>query len=40
MLGYLQEANRSTYDIVLEVALQPEDSSQPTTVTHSNLKHM
>jgi len=39
VLPYLQEANRSTFDIQLEVALQPK-GKEATTVCQSNFKHL
>jgi fumarylacetoacetase len=40
-LPYLRDAKReTTYDIRLEVALQPEGASQATTICVSNFKHL
>ncbi len=39
VLPYLQEANRSTFDIHLEVALQPK-GNEASTVCQSNFKHL
>lgn len=38
-LPYLQQKGKHSFDIQLEVAIQPEDSI-PTVVTNSNFKHM
>ncbi|KAL3152343.1 hypothetical protein ABBQ32_001407 [Trebouxia sp. C0010 RCD-2024] len=40
VLPYLQEKNRHTYDINLEVSLQPQASLEPTVIAQSNLKHL
>ena len=40
VLEYLQQQHALTYDINLEVLLQPEGSREATTITRSNLKHM
>ncbi|MEX0662552.1 MAG: fumarylacetoacetase [Balneolaceae bacterium] len=37
---YLKCEGAKNYDIQLEVAIQPEKSEQPTTVTQTNFKHM
>lgn len=40
VLEYLKQEDALTYDIALEVSLQPEGSAEPTTITRTNLKHM
>ncbi|KAK9821378.1 hypothetical protein WJX74_005658 [Apatococcus lobatus] len=40
VLPYLRETNRGNYDIPLQVAIQPEGTQQPHTVTRSNLRHL
>jgi fumarylacetoacetase len=39
-LSYLRHAGAHAFDIRLEVALQPEDAAQPTTIARTNFKHM
>ncbi|WPR70526.1 fumarylacetoacetase [Flavobacterium sp. NG2] len=39
-LPYLQQKGKHSFDIQLEVAIQPEDNETPTIVTKSNFKHL
>lgn len=40
VLPYLQEKDRHIYNINLQVSLQPQDSTEPTVIAKSNLKHL
>jgi len=40
VLPYLQEEDRHSYDVQLEVSVQPRDAEAATTVARSNLRHL
>ncbi|CAD7700846.1 unnamed protein product [Ostreobium quekettii] len=40
VLPYLREQHRTTYDVQLEVQIQPRDSSEAAAVSASNLRHL
>ncbi|KAK9841099.1 hypothetical protein WJX84_001371 [Apatococcus fuscideae] len=40
VLPYLQEARRTTFDVPIEVAVQPRGGSESHTVARSNLRHL
>lgn len=40
VLPYMQEADRHSYNVQLEVALRPKGSATNTTVTRTNLRHL